>query len=79
MKVHQLIKLLQEFEDQDAEVEVIEHSDVSGYYEQGGRCKEVAFNKDEHFEYTDMRGNKFVKPESKHFNRRTLLLGAMGV
>ena len=76
MKVHEFIKMLQEFEDQDADVFVIEHYCGTSYYDQGGNVKEVKFNKDDHFEYVDFRGNQFVKPEDSYFNARTLLLGA---
>ncbi len=78
MKVHEFIKLLQEFEDQDADIEVVEHSDGSGYYDQGGNCTEAPFNKDEHLEYIDMRGNPHVKPDAPYYNKRTLLIGVMG-
>ena len=78
MKVHEFIKLLQDFEDQEADVCVIEHSSGTGYYDQGGKIKEVKFNKDEHFEYVDMRGNPHTKPDASYYNERTLLLGSIG-
>lgn len=77
MKVHEFIKLLQGFEDQDAEVTVVENTSSTGYYDQGGNCKEVPFNKDEHFDYVDMRGNPHVTPEASYYNRRTLLIGVI--
>ena len=76
MKVHELIKVLQEFEDQEADVFVIEHSSGDGYYDQGGNIKEAVFNKDEHLEYVDFRGNPHVKPDRECFNARTLLIGS---
>ena len=77
MKVHEFIKILQEFEDQEADIFIIEHHDSNcGVYQQGGTIKEVEFNKGEHFEYTDFRGNPHVKPDASYFNARTLLIGA---
>lgn len=77
MKVHEFIKILQEFEDQDADITIVEHSSGKGYYDQGGNCKEAKFNKKEHFEYTDMRGNPHAKHSDPYFNSRTLFLGVM--
>jgi len=76
MKLHEFIKSLQELEDQDADVFVIEHNSSTGYYDQGGSISEVEFNKDEHLEYVDFRGNPHVKPEESYFNARTLLIGS---
>lgn len=77
MKVKEMIQWLQTFPDQEAEVEVVEHSSGSSYYEQGGTASTVAFNPAQHADYVDFRGNQFVKPNSPHFNTRTLLLGKM--
>ena len=76
MNVSQLIEFLKT-QDQGAEVVIVEHTSVDGHYEQGGRATETAFDKDTHVEYTDFRGNQFVKPEAKYYNKRYLLLGAM--
>ena len=75
MKVRELIQWLATFEDQDADVEVVEHSRGTGYYDQGGTARVVAFDPEKHTTYTDLRGNQFVKPEAPHYEARTLLLG----
>lgn len=77
MKVHEFIKILQAFEDQDADVFVVEHRSGTGYYEQGGTVAEAEFNKDLHLEYTDLRGNPLIKPEKSYFNKRSLLIGVI--
>lgn len=76
MKVHELITWLSKFEDQDAIVEVIEHSSDGGYYCQGGTIEFVDFDPDKHAEYTDLRGNKFIDDTKSYKDRRSLLLGA---
>ena len=75
MKVREMVQWLAAFEDQDAEVEVLEHSHGVGYYDQGGTVQVVPFSPEEHATYTDMRGNRFVEPGDRWKNRRTLLLG----
>lgn len=77
MKVKDLIEWLKGFEDQDADVLIIEHEAEGGYYSQGGIAHEAPFDPEKHAEYTDMRGNKFVPPGATYENKRTLLLGAM--
>ena len=77
MKVHEFIKLLQEFEDQDADITVVEHSSGGGYYDQGGNCKETPFNKEDHLDYVDMRGNPHTPKDAPYYNSRTLLIGIM--
>jgi hypothetical protein len=77
MKVKELVEWLSAFGDQDADVEVVRHTNGSGYYDQGGNASQVKFDPAYHAEYTDMRGNQFVKPDAPHYNARTLLLGAM--
>lgn len=68
-------------QDQEATVEVLVHSSGSGYYDQGGNVSVEEFTADEeygcgkHFDYTDFRGNQFVKPEASYYNKRTLQLG----
>lgn len=76
MKVHELVKWLQAFEDQDAEVQVLVHTSGTGYYDQGGNVSTEAFNPEEHAEYTDFRGNHLVKETESFFNGRFLLLGS---
>jgi hypothetical protein len=75
MKVRELRQWLADLEDQDAEVEVVEHSSGTGYYDQGGNAKVVPFNPERHATYTDMRGNPHVKPDAPYRDARTLLLG----
>ena len=79
MKVRELIQWLTAFEDQDATVEVLEHTSNTSYYTQGGeRCiRVVSFEPTEHTTYTDLRGNPYIKPDSAHFEARTLLLGTV--
>ena len=77
MKVRELVQWLAAFEDQDAEVEVVQHSSGSGYYEQGGTASVVKFDPAEHADYTDLRGNPHIKPDAPYFEARTLLLGEM--
>lgn len=77
MKVRELIEWLSAFEDQDADVEVVSHTSGTGYYDQGGNVSVVAFEPEKHTEYTDMRGNPFVKPDAPYYQSRTLLLGAV--
>lgn len=61
MKVRELVKWLAELEDQDATVEVVVHSRGTGYYDQGGNARVVAFDHQKHAAYVD--------------KSRTLLLG----
>lgn len=76
MKVKELAEWLLAFEDQDATVSIIEHlADGGGYNCQGGVANVEAFNPEKHVEYTDLRGNQFVKPDAPYYEARTLLLG----
>ena len=77
MKVKELVEWLAAFEDQDADVEVVQHTGGTGYYDQGGNASLVAFDPSKHAEYTDMRGNPHVKPDAPYYNARTLLLGEL--
>lgn len=77
MKVKELVEWLAAFEDQDADVEVVQHTSGTGYYDQGGNVSLVAFDPSKHAEYTDMRGNPHVKPDAPYYNARTLLLGEL--
>jgi hypothetical protein len=75
MKVKELAQWLASFHDQDADVEVVEHSSGRGFYDQGGNATTAFFDPEKHTEYTDLRGNKFVKDDAPHKNKRILLLG----
>ncbi len=75
MKVRELIEWLHRFEDQDAEVKVVSHTGGTGYYDQGGNAARTSFDPERHAEYTDLRGNPFVKSTDPRFGARTLLLG----
>lgn len=63
MNVRELIEWLQNFEDQEATVEVVNSDGAS-----------VEFNPEEHAEYTDLRGNPWCKG-SPWEDKRTLILG----
>jgi hypothetical protein len=63
MKVRELIQWLATVKDQDAEVEVVQHSRGTGYYDQGGNASAAAFDPEKHTTYTNLR--------------RTLLLGEL--
>lgn len=77
MNVRELAAWLAAFEDQDAEVEVVQHTHGSGYYDQGGTAAPVPLDLTRHVEYTDLRGNPHIDPDAPYFERRTLLLGEM--
>lgn len=68
MKVRELIQWLAAFEDQDAEVVVVEHSRGLGYYDQGGTVRTVPFDPQKHTTY-------HMQVVSKVGVSRTLLLG----
>lgn len=80
MLVKDFIKWL-ETQDQDAIVEVLVHSSGTGYYDQGGNVSVVEFTSEEeyncgkHFDYTDFRGNQFVKEDHPCYNKRFLQIG----
>lgn len=75
MKVRELVKWLSEFEDQDAEVQIVKHLSAGGYYEQGGTASVELFDPEMHSEYSDLRGNPFIHSDAPYYNSRTLLLG----
>lgn len=75
MKVSEFIKLLEQFPDQDADVLVVEHHSGRSPYDQGGTVETVILEPELHLDYTDFRGNPFVKPDTEYFNQRTLLIG----
>ena len=78
MVVAELIEWLKT-QDQDAIVQVVQHTSSKGY--EGDRVEVVDFTIEPSkpycylFEYTDMRGNPFVKATAPHYNQRYLLLG----
>ncbi len=61
-------------QDQDAIVMCLVHEKSGSYYEQGGTCSQAEFTPD-HSDYTDFRGNQFVKPKASYFEKRYLLIG----
>jgi len=79
VKVSEFIAFLQQFPDQDADVLVVEHHSGRSLYDQGGNVQTVEFDPALHIEYTDLRGNPFVKPTAEYFEQRTLLIGAIGL
>jgi hypothetical protein len=64
-------------QDQGAVVEVIVQSEPA-LYQAYGKCVAECLDieNDDHIEYTDFRGNGFVKKDSDCFNRRYLTLGS---
>jgi hypothetical protein len=69
-------------QDQDAIVEVLVHSSGTGYYDQGGNVTTEEFDPSEGYygcskyhEYTDFRGNKFVKEDHPCYNKRFIQFG----
>lgn len=79
MKVKELIKWLEDFEDQDAEVIVVEHHDSSNYEMQGGYVYKVPFISNIHSEYINFKGEKWVKKDSTNYNKSFLFLGAINL
>ena len=77
MKVKELIAWLSAFPDQDADVEVVQHTSGTGYYDQGGNARSEPFDPERHAEYTDLRGNPHVKPDAPWKDARTLMLGEL--
>lgn len=75
MKVREMIQWLAAFDDQDAEVEIVQHSRGTGYYDQGGNATTAVFDPEKHTTYTDLRGNPHITPDVSYYNARTLLLG----
>ena len=77
MTVRQMIEWMSTFEDQDAIVEIVCHSEGRCYYTQGGNADAMEFNPEQHVEYTDLRGNQFVRESDPRYNRRSVLFGIM--
>ena len=72
-------------QDQEAIVEVLHHSSGTGYYDQGGTVTTEEFDPSKeyygcskHHEYTDFRGNQFVKEDHPCYGKRILQLGTKG-
>lgn len=63
MTVQEFIQWLSLFEDQDAQVEVVQHSCGTGYYDQGGTACVVAFDPEKHATYADLQGNRLLLGE----------------
>lgn len=75
MKVKDFIKWL-ETQDQEAVVEVMVHDAHGGYYTQGGTVCFADFDPEKgHFEYIDLRGNRFISEDSWLYGRRSLFIG----
>lgn len=72
--VAQLIEWLKT-QDQEAWVEVVRK--VEGRSYNGDSAEAVWFDPENHSNYTDFRGNQFVKPDAPNYNRRHLLLGEL--
>lgn len=77
MTVVELIEWLKT-QDQGAIVEVVVHTVGNNYYQQGGSATTAPFDPDKHVEYTDFRGNQFMRPGDSWYNQRILLLGVYG-
>lgn len=73
MKVSELIEWLKT-QDQEATVEVLCREPGRHGYGGDGFSK-AEFNPETHAEYTDFRGNKWVKDGDAHKDRRFLFLG----
>lgn len=76
MKVSEFISILQKFEDQDAEVFVVDHHQSTHYFYSGGSITEAMFDPKVHMNYVDYRGDPFIKDSDEFFDRTTLLIGA---
>ena len=75
MRVREFIEWLAQFPDQDATVEVLECRQGSPYVQQGGVTSSVEFDPEKHAEYTDLRGNPWIKDDAPYKDAHTLLLG----
>lgn len=75
MRVREFIEWLSQFPDQDATIEVLECRPGALYGEQGGVTSSVYFDPEKHAEYTDLRGNPWIKDDAPYKDARTLLLG----
>ena len=62
-------------QDQEATVEIVAHTGNMEYLGDTFGVRE--FDPEEHVDYTDLRGNQFVKEDDPRFGSRSLLLGLM--
>jgi len=76
MKVKEFKKWLDQF-DEDTIVEVL-IQEKAPEYSPYGQCihSEFVGAECEDYDYVDFAGNRFVKPESPHFGKKILVLGA---
>lgn len=77
MKVRELVQWLQAFPDQEAEVQVIQHSRGEGW--EFDKTHVADFDPARHAHYVDFRGNQFMRPTYPHYDSSTLLLGEFDV
>jgi len=76
MTVSQLIEWLKA-QDQGAVVQVVTISDAPTWEAYGpATLVELDVTNADHVEYTDFRGNQFVKEDAPHYGRRYLTLGS---
>lgn len=75
MTVAEFIEWLKQFPDQGSTVEVLHCGPGTAYTQQGGVTYSETFDPEKHVEYTDFRGNPWVKEDAPYYNKRTLLLG----
>ena len=60
-------------QDQEAELEILVRIEGCGY--NGDSFRRQSFDFNEHQEYIDFRGNRFVKSSDEFFNKRFLFIG----
>ena len=76
MTVSQLIEWLKT-QDQGATVQVVTIDEAQPWTAYGPAVLvELDVTNADHMEYTDFRGNQFVKPDAHHFNQRYLTFGS---
>ena len=76
MTVSQLIEWLKT-QDQGAIVQVVTIGEAPTWESYGpARLVELDVTNADHVEYSDFRGNRFVKQDSPHFNQRYLTFGS---
>lgn len=74
MKVAEFIEWLKT-QDQEAEVEILTSCEKSWGHETYNSVSRQVFDPSKHVDYSDFRGNRFVKPTEAHYNKRLLFLG----
>lgn len=77
MTVAEMAAWLLSLPDQGATVETFVHDSNprDSYYLQGGTVSKEVFDPEKHSEYSDLRGNQFIKPDAPYYNQRTLFIG----